>query len=110
MPIGDEGIHNLTGLIKRYVRDLPEPILDEAVFPALYTFCAEPHDPPAEPTPSTEPTSAGEDDSDAYQSSCTQPDPPEEPEQPPRLQLPLQTRIMAAQTLLKLLPPSICPS
>lgn len=35
-------IHNLTGLVKRYVRDLPEPILDESVFPAFLSFCAEP--------------------------------------------------------------------
>jgi len=49
--------------MKRYVRDLPEPILDESLFPAFLHFCAE-----------------------------------------PEAQRPLETRIAAAQTLLKLLP------
>ncbi|ORX40246.1 hypothetical protein BD324DRAFT_679276 [Kockovaella imperatae] len=40
VPLDGEPVHNLTGLIKRYVRDLPEPILDEAIFPALLKFCA----------------------------------------------------------------------
>ncbi|WVQ96811.1 hypothetical protein IAU59_003918 [Kwoniella sp. CBS 9459] len=39
LPISGEPIHNLTGLVKRYVRDLPEPILDESLFPAFMAFC-----------------------------------------------------------------------
>lgn len=42
LSIANEPIHNLTGLVKRYIRDLPEPILDESLFPAFLTFCAEP--------------------------------------------------------------------
>lgn len=42
LAIAHEPIHNLTGLVKRYIRDLPEPILDESLFPAFLTFCAEP--------------------------------------------------------------------
>jgi hypothetical protein len=42
LSITSEPIHNLTGLVKRYVRDLPEPILDESLFPAFLFFCAEP--------------------------------------------------------------------
>ena len=46
LSISSEPIHNLTGLVKRYVRDLPEPILDESIFPAFLSFCAE-HEPGA---------------------------------------------------------------
>ena len=42
LSISSEPMHNLTGLVKRYIRDLPSPILDETVFPAFLTFCAEP--------------------------------------------------------------------
>jgi hypothetical protein len=42
LSIANEPIHNLTGLVKRYIRDLPEPILDESLFPAFLSFCAEP--------------------------------------------------------------------
>ena len=39
--ISTEPIHNLTGTVKRYVRDLPEPILDEALFSGLLGFCVD---------------------------------------------------------------------
>jgi len=42
LSITSEPIHNLTGLVKRYIRDLPDPILDESLFPAFLSFCAEP--------------------------------------------------------------------
>lgn len=42
LSIVNEPIHNLTGLVKRYIRDLPEPILDESLFQAFLSFCAEP--------------------------------------------------------------------
>lgn len=45
LPISNEPIHNLTGLIKRFVRDLPEPILDESLFSAFASFCAESEQP-----------------------------------------------------------------
>jgi hypothetical protein len=38
LSIASEPIHNLTGLVKRYVRDLPEPILNESVFPRFPLF------------------------------------------------------------------------
>ena len=68
-----EPIHNLTGLIKRYVRDLPEPILDEAIFPALTSFCTS--------------------------------DSPVQTSMPDQTKTSEETRIMAAQILLQLLPP-----
>ncbi|KAK4686251.1 hypothetical protein P7C73_g3879, partial [Tremellales sp. Uapishka_1] len=42
LSIAHEPVHNLTGLVKRYIRDLPEPILDESLFRAFLAFCAEP--------------------------------------------------------------------
>lgn len=34
-----ESPHNLACVLKRWLRDLPEPILDDSIGPALYTFC-----------------------------------------------------------------------
>lgn len=42
LAIANEPIHNLTGLVKRYIRDLAEPILDESLAPAFLAFCSEP--------------------------------------------------------------------
>ena len=36
-----ESIHTLTGFIKRYVRDLPEPLMSSSLFSALHDFCCE---------------------------------------------------------------------
>lgn len=44
LSITHEPIHNLTGLVKRYIRDLPEPILDESLFNAFLDFCVDPKD------------------------------------------------------------------
>ncbi|WVR06221.1 hypothetical protein IAU60_003251 [Kwoniella sp. DSM 27419] len=120
LPIAGEPIHNLTGLIKRYVRDLPEPILDDSLFPAFLAFCVDDDEDkegegeggeasqdgnaPAKDdevqavTPSDK---VGDTDrqSDAFQvanSAATQ---------TTKSKLPLAARITAAQILLKLLPP-----
>lgn len=80
LSIASEPIHNLTGLVKRYVRDLPEPILDESIFPAFVAFCIDPED---------------RDGATASDGGVPNPYPVKS----------LETRITAAQILLRLLPP-----
>lgn len=73
LDISSEPLHNLTGIVKRFIRDLPEPILDESLFNAFLTLCSE--------TPSSEEGgTTTETKSDSRQ-------------------------ILAAQILLRLLPP-----
>ncbi|WWC70599.1 uncharacterized protein I206_104550 [Kwoniella pini CBS 10737] len=100
LPINQEPIHNLTGLVKRYVRDLPEPILDESLFPAFLAFCVDKKD-DSSLTKDTEIQTENSISNDETKSN----------QQKSRSlindidQLPLETRIIAAQILLKLLPP-----
>jgi hypothetical protein len=85
LSITTEPIHNLTGLVKRYVRDMPEPILDESIFPAFMAFCLDPVEDVGSPTLST---------------------PAQGEVKPTSTARPIETRIAAAQILLRLLPPS----
>jgi len=87
LSISTEPIHNLTGLVKRYVRDMPEPILDESIFPAFMTFCLDPAEDVGNPTLST-------------------PAQGEEKVRTTSTARPIEVRIAAAQILLRLLPPS----
>jgi hypothetical protein len=86
LSISSEPIHNLTGLVKRYVRDMPEPILDESLFPAFMAFCLDPEEDIGSPTLSQ--------------------DPPAVKPTPTTTTRPVAVRIAAAQILLRLLPPS----
>ena len=96
MTLTNEPVHNLTGLIKRFVRDLPEPILDETLFDAFCIFCSEATDkPPASATV----TAGGTETEDEPVSSLTR-----------VASLPLdiisdEARVLAAQILLRLMPP-----
>ncbi|WWC88841.1 uncharacterized protein L201_003756 [Kwoniella dendrophila CBS 6074] len=122
LPINQEPIHNLTGLVKRYIRDLPEPILDESLFPAFLAFCVgsdntketeknevdkpkndkenEKHDNENEEEGNSNlnETSTGNDTSSA-------PTPMSSTLEHDLIKLPIEKRIIAAQILLKLLPP-----
>lgn len=84
LSITHEPIHNLTGLVKRYIRDLPEPILDEALFNAFYEFCVDPKD----------------EDSSGSKPNCFLDDTPTTNQSRP-----LSIRVTVAQILLRLLPP-----
>lgn len=85
LSITTEPIHNLTGLVKRYVRDMPEPILDESIFPAFMAYCLDPVEDVGSPTLSA----------------------PAQGEAKPAITArPIAVRIAAAQILLRLLPPS----
>lgn len=78
-----EPMHNLTGLVKRWVRDLPEPVLDEGLLAAFMEFCVG--------ADGTRPT-LGSDDTHVSNKVST-------------------VQMKAAQILLKLLPPlhfSLC--
>lgn len=84
LSISSEPIHNLTGLVKRYIRDLPEPVLDESVFTAFFEICLD-----------TKPEDAkGTKDKDANNEITVSPE-----------LRSLSTRITVAQILLRLLPP-----
>nr|XP_019045833.1 hypothetical protein I302_06224 [Kwoniella bestiolae CBS 10118]OCF24763.1 hypothetical protein I302_06224 [Kwoniella bestiolae CBS 10118] len=103
LAINQEPIHNLTGLVKRYVRDLPEPILDETLFPAFLAFCV------GSDTDNDE-ESDKEESKENTQQSRTEEQTSKEPKDSTLLsddilKLPLETRTTAAQILLKLLPP-----
>lgn len=89
LSVSSEPIHNLTGLVKRYIRDLPEPILDESLFPAFMAFCID----------SPESTSVGQAGHSGADGTVS---PPVTTPTSPRS---LETRITAAQILLRLLPP-----
>jgi len=112
LSISNEPIHNLTGLVKRYVRDMPEPILDESLFPAFMAFCLDPaEDIGSPPLPSAQekspeaerPTEADSDSSTAVDDNK----PTAETKSPGAIPArPLSVRIAAAQILLRLLPPS----
>ncbi|WWC95941.1 hypothetical protein V866_002808 [Kwoniella sp. B9012] len=105
LPINQEPIHNLTGLVKRYVRDLPEPILDESLFPAFLAFCVGADKDSetecvattkSDESPTTDDAPPAKDSDESLNSISISDD---------ILKLPLETRITAAQILLKLLPP-----
>ncbi|OCF62335.1 hypothetical protein L486_02003 [Kwoniella mangroviensis CBS 10435] len=104
LPINQEPIHNLTGLVKRYVRDLPGPILDESLFPAFLAFCVG-----TDKDSETESTTIKGDESPTTDDAPPAKDSDESPNfnsiSDDILKLPLETRITAAQILLKLLPP-----
>lgn len=105
LSISSEPIHNLTGLVKRYVRDMPEPILDESLFPAFMAFCLDPaEDIGSPPLRSSDPDNGHgntKDDTskpnDSTLSATTT---------AATTARPLSVRIAAAQILLRLLPPS----
>lgn len=88
LSISSEPIHNLTGLVKRYVRDMPEPILDESILPAFIAFCLDPVEDVGSPTLSTPAQAQGPEKSTSSTAR------------------PIEVRIAAAQILLRLLPPS----
>ncbi|WRT67622.1 uncharacterized protein IL334_004594 [Kwoniella shivajii] len=103
LAINQEPIHNLTGLVKRYVRDLPEPILDESLFPAFLAFCVENDEDNLH-----DGTKIG-DLSDSNNTTINESKEEEKNVSTSIMEdltkLPLETRILAAQILLKLLPP-----
>lgn len=89
LSISSEPIHNLTGLVKRYIRDLPEPILDESLFSAFVDFCLDrDQDFPAV-------------DKEALVNTKTESSSPGTG----TATRPLEVRIAAAQIMLRLLPP-----
>lgn len=103
LSISSEPIHNLTGLVKRYVRDMPEPILDESIFPAFMGFCLDTEDlgsptlATSTPDPNSNSNSNGNSTSPSNLNAETKPS---------TTARPLAVRIAAAQILLRLLPPS----
>ncbi|KAK8858440.1 hypothetical protein IAR55_002667 [Kwoniella newhampshirensis] len=104
LPISCEPIHNLTGLVKRYVRDLPEPLLDESLFPAFLAFCVSNDETGLNMGDEGSQTSRNE--HDEGHDTISNKDPTDSLKQTDRPgALPLATRITAAQILLRLLPP-----
>ncbi|WWD18330.1 hypothetical protein CI109_102780 [Kwoniella shandongensis] len=119
LTISTEPIHNLTGLVKRYVRDLPEPILDDSLFPAFLAFCVgegEGEEDEADREGVSSSTASDRIGGDAKDGLAPRSDSDDDTPSsvdigngrkttsfPPRL--PLSTRITAAQILLRLLPP-----
>lgn len=73
----NESPHNVASMLKRWLRGLPEPVIDDALGPALYTWCVLPTLPTANPFDPIQPPAPSE----------------------------LEPRIKAAQILLQLLPP-----
>nr|XP_018262536.1 uncharacterized protein I303_05553 [Kwoniella dejecticola CBS 10117]OBR84694.1 hypothetical protein I303_05553 [Kwoniella dejecticola CBS 10117] len=114
LPINQEPIHNLTGLVKRYVRDLPEPILDESLFPAFLAFCVGKDEDSSSSASSSvaigkDTGREGEGETQSLLSNDELTSTQEEAHSTSLSsdldKLPLETRITAAQILLKLLPP-----
>ncbi|OCF43932.1 hypothetical protein I317_02202 [Kwoniella heveanensis CBS 569] len=102
LPISGEPIHNLTGLVKRYVRDLPEPILDESLFPAFMAFCVGDQDEPQDPAAAGDDVKT-KDSNDNKDEQAGEPGAVEEANT--KTTASLSRKITAAQILLKLLPP-----
>lgn len=42
LDVGNEPIHNLCGVLKLYLRELPEPLVHPSIWRALLAFCVEP--------------------------------------------------------------------
>jgi hypothetical protein len=41
--LGDESIHNLSGVLKLYLREMPEALIHPSVWKALVAFCVDPN-------------------------------------------------------------------
>lgn len=42
LSLGDESIHNLSGVLKLYLREMPEALIHPSIWKAMLAFCVDP--------------------------------------------------------------------